>query len=303
MDCWGDVATPQQHLARSHRDPARRSCPGRPSAAATSSSPTTTASSRAASRRPCASRSASCPRARSCSGSPTSSCSTTRSPARARTTPPSAPRSYLEQHPRSAATGRSTARWMQGDLRALLGLRAVRRRLDERAAHAAAAARAGRCSAPPASTRRSRDRFVNGLRRPARLLPLVHGPDERRALPRQRCRPPKRRSTPPGAIAVVGAGQSGAPARARAARRRVTRSRSSPTARAEEVAAGPVLSSQCMFDERARRPSGRSSSTCWPDACPPVEGISLAVADGAGGKAGASGRRGSTRPRSRSTSG
>ena len=160
MDCWGDVETPRAAPRALASGSSRRSCRGRPSAAGTSSSPTPTASSPAASRRPCAGRSPSCPRARSCSGWPTRSCSTTRSPARARTTqprPPRLPRRIVER-----GDGPFDRAFMEGDVRALLGLRAVRDRLDERAALAAAAARARdarRRRPEPAIAHR----FVNGF--------------------------------------------------------------------------------------------------------------------------------------------
>ena len=153
MDCWGDVETPER-APRELAGSSRRSCRGRPSAAGTSSSPTPTASSPGASRPPCASRSASCPRVRSCSGWPTSSCSTTRSPARARTTPPRCAAVYLDEILKRG-DGAVRPAWMEADLRALLGLRAVRHRLDERAARRRRRSTCSSSSAPPARTRRS----------------------------------------------------------------------------------------------------------------------------------------------------
>jgi flavin reductase (DIM6/NTAB) family NADH-FMN oxidoreductase RutF len=53
---------------------------------------------------------------------------------------------------------------------------------------------------------------------------------------------------------------------------------------AEEIAAGEVLSSQCMF-ESALQSEAALGLDYWSEACPPVEGISFAVPDGQGGKA------------------
>jgi flavin reductase (DIM6/NTAB) family NADH-FMN oxidoreductase RutF len=53
---------------------------------------------------------------------------------------------------------------------------------------------------------------------------------------------------------------------------------------AEEIRAGEVLSSQCMF-ESALQSEAALGLDLWSAACPPVEGISLAVPDGQGGKA------------------
>jgi flavin reductase (DIM6/NTAB) family NADH-FMN oxidoreductase RutF len=53
---------------------------------------------------------------------------------------------------------------------------------------------------------------------------------------------------------------------------------------ADEIAAGEVLSSQCMF-ESALQSEAALGLDFWRDECPPVEGIALAVPDGQGGKA------------------
>ena len=45
---------------------------------------------------------------------------------------------------------------------------------------------------------------------------------------------------------------------------------------AEEIAAGPVLSSQCMF-ESALETERALELDLWREACPPVDGSSLAV--------------------------
>lgn len=52
---------------------------------------------------------------------------------------------------------------------------------------------------------------------------------------------------------------------------------------AEEIASGNVLSSQCMF-ESALQTERALELNLWEGECPPVEGISLVVPDGAGGK-------------------
>lgn len=52
----------------------------------------------------------------------------------------------------------------------------------------------------------------------------------------------------------------------------------------DEIAAGPVLSSQCMFETALETESALGLDT-WAARCPPVEGISLSVPDGTGGKA------------------
>ncbi|MBA3381719.1 MAG: hypothetical protein H0T97_07635 [Actinobacteria bacterium] len=53
---------------------------------------------------------------------------------------------------------------------------------------------------------------------------------------------------------------------------------------AEQIATGQVLSSQCMFESalQTERALGLDE---WADACPPVEGISLALRAPAGGEA------------------
>ena len=91
MDCWSDVKTAGSTPRPQHGNFAEDFIRGRPSVQRTPSSPTLTAYSAAASRRPCASRSRSCHRARLCSAWRMPSCSTIRSPARARTTRRNAP--------------------------------------------------------------------------------------------------------------------------------------------------------------------------------------------------------------------
>jgi flavin reductase (DIM6/NTAB) family NADH-FMN oxidoreductase RutF len=84
-------------------------------------------------------------------------------------------------------------------------------------------------------------------------------------------------------IAVVGAGQAGTQLALGllAAGCEVTLvSNRSP----DDLAAGPVLSSQCMF-ESALRVERALGLARWDATCPPVEGISLTVPDGAGGTA------------------
>jgi len=83
-------------------------------------------------------------------------------------------------------------------------------------------------------------------------------------------------------VAVVGAGQAGSQLALGllAAGYEVTLvSNRSP----EEIRNGPVLSSQCMF-ESALQTERALGLDWWEADCPPVEGISLAVADGSGGK-------------------
>jgi flavin reductase (DIM6/NTAB) family NADH-FMN oxidoreductase RutF len=85
-----------------------------------------------------------------------------------------------------------------------------------------------------------------------------------------------------GRIAIVGAGQSGLHLALGllGADHEVTLV-SNRTA--EQIAAGPVMSSQCMFGSalQAERALGLDH---WAEACPPVDGISFAVPDGRGGK-------------------
>src|SRR3954471_13071935 len=52
---------------------------------------------------------------------------------------------------------------------------------------------------------------------------------------------------------------------------------------AGQIAAGPVLSSQCMF-ESALQTERALGLDYWAEECPPVEGISLAVPAPGGGK-------------------
>ncbi|HEV3403891.1 MAG TPA: styrene monooxygenase/indole monooxygenase family protein [Gaiellaceae bacterium] len=84
-------------------------------------------------------------------------------------------------------------------------------------------------------------------------------------------------------VAVVGAGQAGlqlALGLLRAGHEVTVVSNRT----AEEIATGPVLSSQCMFGSalQTERALGLDH---WTDACPPVDGISLAVPDREGGRA------------------
>ena len=52
----------------------------------------------------------------------------------------------------------------------------------------------------------------------------------------------------------------------------------------DEIRAGKVMSSQCMFGGALARERSLGLNR-WDDACPPVEGISFTVPDGSGGKA------------------
>lgn len=76
-------------------------------------------------------------------------------------------------------------------------------------------------------------------------------------------------------IAIVGAGQSGLQMalglQARGYRVTLLSNRS-----ADQIRAGKVMSSQCMFD-RALQTERDLNLNWWDDACPPVEGIGLAV--------------------------
>jgi flavin reductase (DIM6/NTAB) family NADH-FMN oxidoreductase RutF len=84
-------------------------------------------------------------------------------------------------------------------------------------------------------------------------------------------------------VAIVGAGQSGLQLAlgllAAGYEVTVLTDRS-----AEQVAGGHVLSSQCMFDASLQTERALGLDF-WGDACPPVEGISFAAADGEGGTA------------------
>jgi flavin reductase (DIM6/NTAB) family NADH-FMN oxidoreductase RutF len=53
---------------------------------------------------------------------------------------------------------------------------------------------------------------------------------------------------------------------------------------ADEIEAGPVLSSQCMF-ESALQSEAALGLDFWSERCPPVDGIALTIPDGQGGKA------------------
>ena len=184
MDCWGDVTTPAGASREVEVDPRDVPAVGGRALPRRRADRRQRHSRRAASRRRCASRSASCRRARSCSAWRTPSCSTTRSPARARTTPPRRRRSTwtrILEH----GDAPFDAAFMQADLRALLGLRAVRDRLDERAARAAAAACARSCSVAGNEHPSDRHAVRQRLRRSARLLRVVHGPRQGGELPRR----------------------------------------------------------------------------------------------------------------------
>lgn len=82
-------------------------------------------------------------------------------------------------------------------------------------------------------------------------------------------------------VAIVGAGQAGAQLALGllAAGCEVTLVSNRPPA---EVAAGRVLSSQCMFETALRIERGLGLAK-WDATCPPVEGISFTVPDGSGG--------------------
>ncbi len=84
-------------------------------------------------------------------------------------------------------------------------------------------------------------------------------------------------------VAIVGAGQSGmqlALGLQRAGHEVTVFSNRS----AQEIAEGPVMSSQCMF-ETALQTERELGLDWWADECPPVEGIALAVRNPEGGKA------------------
>mgnify|MGYP001620022096 FL=1 len=76
-------------------------------------------------------------------------------------------------------------------------------------------------------------------------------------------------------IAIVGAGQSGLQMalglQARGYRVTLLSNRT-----ADQIRAGKVMSSQCMFD-RALQTERDLDLNWWEDACPPVEGIGLAI--------------------------
>ena len=76
-------------------------------------------------------------------------------------------------------------------------------------------------------------------------------------------------------IAIVGAGQSGLQMalglQAKGYRVTLLTNRTP-----DQVRAGKVMSSQCMFD-RALQTERELGLNWWDDACPPVEGIGLAI--------------------------
>ena len=83
-------------------------------------------------------------------------------------------------------------------------------------------------------------------------------------------------------IAVVGAGQAGAQLALGLLRHGYEVTLVS-NRHPDELRRGPVLSSQCMFASalQTERALGLDH---WSESCPPVEGISLVLADGAAGK-------------------
>ena len=266
MDCWGDVETPAGAPRALAVDPRAPSCRGRPSAPRTSSSPTRTASSPAASRRPCASRSASCRRARSCSAWPTWSCSTTRSPARARTTRPSAPpctcKSILDARRRRRSTARGCSRPSTATGTTRSTSPAGRTRCSRRRRRTCSS-----CSAPPARTRGSPSASSNGFDDPRDFFEWFMTPGEGRALIEPARRRVIRSVGMKRRVAIVGAGQSGmqlALGLPRAGHEVTVVSNRT----AEEISAGPVMSSQCMF-ETALQTERELGLDCWADECPP----------------------------------
>ena len=184
MDCWGDVSTPAEHLAKSQVDPGDVPAVGGRALRRRSSSPTTYGilagplpADRAQAGRAAPVRA---PGAR-----------------HGRRGRPQRPdhRAGLEQRRQGRrdlpagilerGDGPFDRDLDAGDVRALLGLRAVRHRLDERAAAAAAAARARTCSVPAGQFPPSPTASSNGFDNPPDFYDWFMDPDEGRRVPRR----------------------------------------------------------------------------------------------------------------------
>ena len=178
MDCWGDVTTPEEHLAKIEwiletflpweaercRDVELTDDNG---ILAGRFPPTVRKPVGAAARR-----------ARSCSGWPTPSSSTTRSPARARTTRPSAPAVLPRRASSTHGDGPYDAGFMEQTFERYWDYAQYVTDWTNALLGAAAAARAGAARRRQRPASRSRTRFVNGFDDPRDFFEWFMDPED-----------------------------------------------------------------------------------------------------------------------------